>query len=61
MKYTNFRGVSVSPERIQELLSSVGKTEEEVLEFLGGDVPGEMLHFLELFSALKRYAVPNQA
>jgi hypothetical protein len=60
MSYTDARGVSVPDERIQELLQVIGKSEQEVIEFIGSDyakIPGAFYYFIEMLATQKQYYV----
>ena len=51
--YTDNRGLRVPDEEIEKLLAIVGKTEDEVAQFLGEDrmmVNGSATYFLDLFA-----------
>jgi hypothetical protein len=50
--YTNIKGTVIPEQRIQEALDAIGKTEDEVLEFLGdyGLMPGAVFYFIEMLA-----------
>ena len=52
-EYTDNRGLFIPPHRIHELLSVVGKTEDEIINFLGRDlmkIDGCALYFIEMLA-----------
>ena len=50
--YTNIKGTTIPEQRIQDALDAIGKTEREVLDFLGdyGLSPGALFYFVEMMA-----------
>jgi len=55
--YTNIKGTKIPEERIEEALKFIGKTEQEVLDFLGdyGLMPGALFYFIEMLETQQRW------
>ena len=55
--YTNIKGTKIPGKRIEEALNSIGKTEREVLDFLGdyGLMPGALFYFIEMLETQQRW------
>lgn len=63
MKYTDNRGLIIPNEQIAELLDDVGKTEQEVREFLGADyvdLPGAFYYFVTGFASSKNWIISRK-
>ena len=54
--YTNIKGTKIPEERIEEALKFIGKTEQEVLDFLGdyGLMPGALFYFIEMLETQQK-------
>ena len=61
--YTNIKGTVIPEQRIQEALDSIGKTEQEVLDFLGdyGLLPGALFYFIEMLETQQRWVKERAA
>ena len=55
--YTNIKGTCIPEKRIEEALNSIGKTEREVLDFLGdyGLMPGALFYFIEMLETQQKW------
>ena len=65
--YKTESGANIPERAIINRLHTIGKTEEEVVKFLGVDLanrPGMMIEFLDTFVRLQRYfrytEIPNE-
>ena len=57
-RYTDNRGLLISEHTMRAYLEQIGKTEQEVVDFLGKDIAeadGAMFYFLQMLAAQKQF------